>query len=93
MSKILESKLAAWVALLVVIVATCLTFQMFRAYWWAFTIDFFAFMMVFCQLASVYLYRLSPIAGRKLRMCALVMGMLTILSFIGVFIAFQVITE
>lgn len=91
MNKILESKICSWIALLVVVVATCFTFPMFRTYWWAFSVEFFAFMMVFCQLASLYLGKLSPVAGRKLRVCALVCGILTMVSFIAVYIAFQCI--
>ena len=74
--KLIESKIAAWVALVMVVVLTCVTFPMFREYWWSFSVEFFAFMMVFSQLASLYLGRISPVAGKQLRMCALVFGIL-----------------
>ncbi len=53
----------------------------------------FAFMMVFSQLASLYLGRISPVAGKQLRMCALVFGILALLAFIAVFVAFQFLVE
>lgn len=91
--KLIESKIAAWVALVMVVVLTCVTFPMFREYWWSFSVEFFAFMMVFSQLASLYLGRISPVAGKQLRMCALVFGILALLAFIAVFIAFQFLVE
>ena len=49
--------------------------------------------MVFSQLASLYLGRISPVAGKQLRMCALVFGILALLAFIAVFVAFQFLVE
>lgn len=93
MKNILESKLAAWVGLLAVIVITVAAFPLFRGYWWSFSVLFFAFMSVFSQLASLYMWKFSPIAGKKLRMCAFVMAILAVVAFIAVFIAFQFITQ
>ncbi|MBD5356635.1 MAG: hypothetical protein HDR88_06485 [Bacteroides sp.] len=93
MKNILESKLAAWVGLLAILVITVAAFPLFRSYWWSFSVLFFAFMGVFSQLASLYIWKLSPIAGKKLRSCAFVMSILAIVAFVAVFIAFQVITE
>lgn len=93
MKNILQSKLAAWIGLLVVLAITVVAFPMFRQYWWSFSVIFFAFMSVFCQLASLYLGGFNAIAGKKLRVCAFIMAILAIVSFIAVFVAFQFITE
>lgn len=89
MSKILHSKLVAWIGFVIVVVATCVTFKTLKPYWWAFAADFFAFMTVFCHLASIYLCRISQTAGDKLQRCAAVFGVVAVVSIIAECIVFS----
>ena len=86
----LESTLLAWIALAIVVVVIVTTFQ-FRSAWWSFIDLFFAFMMVFSQLAGLYIKRLNIYAGKKLQTIAARFMVLMILAFIGEFIAYQII--
>lgn len=88
MNNLLQSKAVAWVALLLVVVVIITTFNS-RPAWWAFFDEFFAFMMVFSQLAALYIYKFSRYAGKKLQVIAAICGGLMILSFIGEFIAYE----
>ena len=88
----LQSTLVAWIALAIVVVVIVTTFQ-FRQAWWNFIDLFFAFMMVFCQLASLYIGRFNYYAGRTLRTIAFICLVLMVLSFIGEYIAYQVIVK
>ena len=90
MKSLLRSKFVAWLALLVVIIVIIATFK-FRPAWWAFIDEFFAFMMVFSQLAALYLYGINQYVGKKLQMFAAIFGGLMILSFIGEYIAYLII--
>lgn len=73
-----------------VILIIIVTFGL-RQVWWAYIDVFFAFMMVFSQLVSLYIEPLSLSSAKKLRNCAMLFGVLMILSLIGEFIAFQAI--
>ena len=90
MNKLLESRAAAWTALILVIILIIVTFRM-RSVWWSFIDLFFVFMMVFSHLAALFMKRMSPQAGRTLDRVALVCGVLTVAAFIGEYIAFQFI--
>ena len=86
----LQSTLLAWIALAIVVVVIITTYQ-FRSAWWSFIDLFFAFMMVFSQLAGLYIKRFNPYAGKKLQTFAGIFLILTVLAFIGEYIAYQVI--
>ena len=86
----LQSTLVAWIAFAIVIIVIVTTFQ-YRKAWWNFIDLFFAFMMVFCQLASLYISRFNSYAGKKLQSIAFVCLILAVLAFIGEYIAYQVI--
>lgn len=88
MNRLLNSKVVAWVALILVVILIIVTFKM-RPVWWAFIDLFFAFMMVFCQLMGLYVKRFSIPSGKTLQTIAAVCGGLTVLSLIGEYIAFQ----
>lgn len=90
MNKLLKSKAASWGALLLVVIVIIISFNP-EAPWWSYSDEFFAFMMVFCQLVAVNIGGYSAKAAHKLQMCAAVFGILLILSLIGEFIAFQFI--
>ena len=85
----LQSKFVAWIALAIIIIVIVTTFQ-FRQAWWAFFDLFFAFMMVFCQLVSLYIVRFNPYAGKKLQTFAFLFLILTVLAFIGEYVVYQV---
>lgn len=86
----LDSTLLAWIAMVIVVVVIITTFQ-YRQAWWSFIDLFFAFMMVFCQLAGLYISRFNLYAGRKLRSFAAIFLVLAVLAFIGEYIAYEVI--
>lgn len=87
----LQSTFVAWVALAIVVIVIVTTFQ-YRQAWWSFIDLFFAFMMVFSQLAGLYINRFNPYAGKKLQSFAAIFLILMILAFIGEYIAYEVIT-
>ncbi len=78
------SRILAWIILVAVVVAICLTFP--RTPWWCYLDVFFAFMMAFCNLLSVYMDRLPGIS-RQLGVCSLVFLVLMIVALIGEYIA------
>ena len=80
----------AWIALAVVVIVIITTFR-FRPVWWAFIDEFFAFMMVFCQLVALYIMPKNIYAGKKLQTFALIFGAGMILSFIGEYVAYLII--
>lgn len=88
MRNLLQSKIAAWCALCLIVVIILVTFKL-RPVWWCFIDEFFAFMMVFCQLAAVYIYPSNYYAGKKLQLIAAIFCCLMILAIAGEFIALQ----
>ena len=88
----LQSTLVAWIGLAIVVAVIVTTFR-YRTAWWNFIDLFFAFMMVFCQLASLYIGRFNGYAGKTLRNIAFVCLILMILAFIGEYIAYQVLVK
>ena len=85
----LQSTFVAWIALAIVVVVIVTTFQ-YRQAWWSFIDLFFAFMMVFCQLISLYIGRFNSYAGKKLQVIAGICLILMILAFIGEYIVYQI---
>ena len=90
MNKVFKSKIAALVAFFLVIIVIILTFGL-RPAWWAFIDLFFAFMAAFCHLVALYLGRMNPYIGKRMEMFALIFAVLTVLSFVGEYIAYTVI--
>lgn len=90
MKNLLQSTIVAWIALAIVIFVIVATFK-FRQAWWSFIDLFFAFMMVFCQLAGLYIGRFNAYAGKRLRSIAGICLILMILAFIGEYIAYQIL--
>ena len=86
----LQSTFVAWIALAIVVIVIVTTFQ-YRQAWWSFIDLFFAFMMVFCQLAGLYIGRFNQFAGKRLQNIAAICLILMILAFIGEYIAYQVV--
>lgn len=91
MERILQSRAVAWFALIVVVLAIIFTFSL-RPVWWAFFDEFFAFMMVFCQLVAVYSLPKMPFVAKKLQIIAAWCLILAVLSFIIEFIFWQILT-
>lgn len=90
MSKILQSKAAAWGALLLVVVLLILTFSMRKVAWWMFADIFFFFMAVFSHMMALTIARLNSVASRKLDVVAMWMLILAVVAFIVEFIIFQI---
>ena len=86
----LQSTFVAWIALAIVVIVIVTTFA-YRQAWWSFIDLFFAFMMVFCQLAGLYIRRFNPYAGKTLQSIAAICLVLMVLAFIGEYIAYQVL--
>lgn len=85
-----NSRILTWGALVLIVILLCMSFSTEQP-WWSYMDFFCAFMMTFCRLAALYIHRFSLAAYNKLNMCAIIFGILTLLSFIGIFIANQVI--
>ena len=85
---LLQSRIFAWFALGVIICVIIFTFQL-RTAWWAFFDEFFAFMMIFCQLVALYIMPKNVFAGKKLQLFAAFFGIFMIIALIGEFIALQ----
>lgn len=88
--KALSSKPAAWAAILLIAIVIAITFKL-RTQWWCFIDIFFAFMMAFCHLTSLYLKRISVQASRQLEATAAVFGALFVAALIGEFVAWQIL--
>ena len=90
MGSLFQSKIVAWFAMAIVVVVIVATFS-FRPAWWAFIDEFFAFMMVFCQLVALYIMKSNIYAGKKLQVIAAIFGGLMVLAIIGEYIAYTII--
>lgn len=85
MGNVLKMRVAAWGAL--VLIVMWLVFQLNTPEpWWSYISIFFAFMMTFCHLAALYVWKISKAASRKLDVVALVMGVLFVISLITLWI-------
>lgn len=84
MNKILESKILTLLALLIVVAVVVLTFVL-KMPVLSLIPCFFAFMMVFCHLASLLIKKMNPVASRTIDKCALVSGIFTVIAIITVY--------
>lgn len=88
MKKLLDSKIAAWFAMLLasaIVVISCIL----RTPWWGLIAEFFCFMGVFSHLAALYLAKMSVSASGKLDRCALVLLILAGVAFIVEYFLFN----
>ena len=88
MKKLLESKLTAWSAMLLVVVMVFLTYLLGTP-WWGFIAEFFCFMAVFCHLASLYLRRMNVWSARRLDTCAFVCLIVAVIGFVAEYVVFN----
>lgn len=88
-TKFIESKIMAWVAMILVAVVVVLSVVL-RTPWYGLIDEFFCFLGVFAHLASLYLKRMSVQASRKLDVCALVCIVLAVVAFIIEYIVYQI---
>ena len=88
MSKLLESKVTAWIAMLLVVALVVLSFLLHTP-WWGFIGIFFCFLGVFAHLSSLYLRRMSRSAGRKLETTALICIILAVVALVVEYAAFD----
>lgn len=82
---LIESKLTAWVAFVLVVVLIILSF-LAHTPWWGFIAIFFAFIAIFAHLAALYLRKMSVAASRKLETCAFICGLLAVVGMIVIYI-------
>ncbi|MDE6225884.1 MAG: hypothetical protein K2M63_00025 [Muribaculaceae bacterium] len=82
MKKLIQSRVTAWIAFLlviaVVIISVC-TLKDIHTQWYTLGDEFFAFMMVFLHLVSVYISGMNREASGKLEVAAAVCGLLMII--------------
>lgn len=88
----LQSTFVAWIAMAIVVIVIITTFE-YRQAWWSFIDLFFAFMMVFCQLAGLYIGRFNSYAGKTLQSIAAICLVLMVLAFIGEYVVYEVVTK
>lgn len=89
MKKLLQSKVLAWCAFLLVFIVIIVSYSM-RSAWWMFIDIFFAFLATFCHLMAVNFAKISRSASKNLDLAAAVCGLLFVLSFIVEFIFMQI---
>lgn len=81
MKKLIQSRIGAWIAFFlvfaVIIISIC-SLTDISSQWWTLGDEFFAFMMVFLHLVSVYISKINRDAGRKLDVAAAICGVLLI---------------
>ncbi len=85
MKKFIQSKIASWGAFLLIVMWVILAIFTDEP-WWGYISIFFAFMMTFCHLASLYLRKISIDAASKLDVISFVCGILMLVSFIIIYI-------
>lgn len=85
---LLQSRAAAWGALILMVLVIVLTFA-WRPVWWCFCDEFFGFMAVFCQLVAVYIRKFNYPAFRKLQNFAAIFLILGVVALIVEFILWQ----
>lgn len=85
MTKLKESKLTAWIGLLLVVVLIVLSFLLHTP-WWGFIAIFFCFLGIFSHLAALYLKKMSAAASGKLETVALVCIIIAVIGFIAEYI-------
>ena len=83
MVRLLESKVTAWVAM-VLVVAMVVISVLLHTPWYGLIAESFSF-----QLSSAYLRRMSAAAGRKLETSAMVCMVLGVIGFIVEYFMFQ----
>lgn len=88
--KLRKSKTVAWIALLLIVVVLVLNVIVENA-WWSFIDIFFAFMMMFCHLVSLYIEKFNKVSAGKLEMISFVCGILMIVAFIAEYVVESVI--
>lgn len=88
MKKILRSKIFSWIALILIVALIIATYTL-RTSWWAFFDVFFFFMMAFCHLLALNLYKMSPLASRKLDVAAFFFAIMGVIAFIVEWLLFS----
>ena len=93
MSKLIGSKIVAWFGLILAVVMVVLTMMVQKLPWWEYSVGFFAFMMCFMHLLSMYMNDTLPAVGYKLDMIALVFGVFLVITFVILLITDSVIFD
>lgn len=83
--RLLESKILAWVALVLVIALVVMS-MLLHTPWWGFIAIFFAFLSIFAHLASLYLRKMSKAASNRLESIAIWLMILAVIGFVAVYI-------
>lgn len=92
MAKLIESKIIAWCAMILVVALIVFSFLLHTP-WWGFCAIFFLFLGVFSHMVSLYLSKINNLIGRKLETCAFVCLILAIIGFIVEYILFNISFE
>lgn len=92
MSKLVESKVTAWIALALSATLIVLAFLLHTP-WWGFIAIFFCFLATFAHLAALYLRRMSAVASRKLETAALVCIIIAVIGFVAEYVVYNIILD
>lgn len=85
----IESRIVSWIALFVIVLWIVMQLRTPDP-WWTYLSIFFAFMMVFCHLAALYLFSISWRASHKLDSLSILCGILFVVALVATYIASQV---
>lgn len=91
-TKLIESKITAWIAMILVVILIVLSF-IAHLPWWAFIAIFFCFIGVFSHLAALYLKRMSLRASGKLETIAAICIALAVLGVIAEHVVSNIFLE
>lgn len=80
-----KSKTVAWI-IMAIVIAWLVCDVVIGIPWWGYITVFFAFMSAFCNLAAIYLGKISPIAAKKLEKIEVVMAALFVISSVVIII-------
>lgn len=88
MSGILKSKWTAWAGLIISLVVIVLSFSL-EDPWWSVIDIFFIFLAAFLHLNALYITKFNSFAARKLERIAFWCVVLSLVAFVGEYIAFH----
>ncbi len=83
-SNFFKTKTGGWI-LFVIVVIWIISVVSIGEPWWSYLPVFFAFMSTFCNLASIYIAKISPVAAKKLNTIQTVLGVLFLIALFVVY--------
>ena len=85
--KLSDSKILAWIFLILMLVIAIGSILMrFKTTWFEISDVFFGYMCAFTHLSSLYVWPLKHSAGDKLERVAFVLGLISVICFVAIYI-------